>query len=86
MNIRPDLRLHLKYSPALALLVLGIALVALYFGPGFAVAAGSLAIGVGMEINQKLRGEGTPAWDDALASSAAGIVAGLAYEAWIAFG
>lgn len=82
MKIPADKLVHLKYSPALALLVFGVVLVAQHFGPGFAVAAGSLGIAAGMEYDQKLRKSGKPSPLDALAGAAAGIVGGLLYEAW----
>lgn len=81
VKLAPDKITHLKYGVPLAALVAGIGLVAVHISIGFAVAAGSLAIGVGMELNQKLRNEGKPEALDALASGAAGIIAGLLYEA-----
>lgn len=77
-----DTIMHLKLGAPLALLLVAVILVAQHLGPGFAVAVGSFLLGVGVEMYQKKRREGVPSWGDAFASAAAGIVGGLAYEAW----
>ena len=81
MKIKPDIRMHLKLGVPLALLLAAVVLIAQHAGPGYAVAAGSMALGIGVEVYQRIRREGVPSWGDAFASAAAGIVARLAYEA-----
>lgn len=83
MKLAPDKILHLRLGVLLALLLAAVILIAQHAGPGYAVAAGSLALGVGVERYQRIRREGVPSWGDAFASAAAGIVGGLAYEGWV---
>ena len=82
MRLAPDKLLHLKLGAPLAALLAAVLAVAHYAGPGFAVAAGSVALGVGVELYQRLRGEGTATLADAAASAAVGVVAGLLFEVW----
>ncbi len=80
----PDKILHLKAGALLALLLVAIVYVALHFGPGYAVAAGSIALGVGVEVYQKIRHEGTMELLDAMASAAVGVAVGIGYQAAVA--
>lgn len=85
MKIQPDKLMHLKLGVPLAALVAVIALTGIHAGPGFAVALGSASLGIGMELNQKLRKDGTVEVLDAVCSAAAGVLAGLVFEAWRAW-
>lgn len=51
-------------------------------GPGWAVAFGSVLVGIGCEIYQRVRKEGTPSVRDAAMSAVMGVVAGVGYEAF----
>ncbi len=82
MKLAQDIRMHLKLGAPLALLLVAVILIAQHAGPGYAVAAGSMALGIGVELYQRIRNEGTASWPDAFASAAAGIVGGLGYEVW----
>ena len=77
MNIPPDKLMHLKLGVPLALLLTVLAYIAAHFGIGYSVAAGSVAFGIGVELYQKMRNEGTLDWMDAVCSAAAGVVLGV---------
>lgn len=75
--MRTDLRLHLIGGFGL-LAWTGLVLLAyLHFGTGPMFAAGSTLGAIGVEVYQKMRNEGTPAWEDAAMSAVPG------YVAWI---
>lgn len=80
MSLRPDLITHLKWGAPLAASQAAVAYVAVHAGIGWAIALGSIALGIGVELYQRARREGTPAWDDAAASAAPGVVLGLLIE------
>jgi hypothetical protein len=80
MTLEPDKIMHLKLGAALAALLALIVLVALYVGPGYAVAFGAVAFGIGVELYQKIHDAGVPSLADAAASAAAGVAGGLLYE------
>ena len=77
-----DKVMHLKLGVPMAFLLVSIVLIAKNIGAGYAVAFGAVALGVGVEVYQKIRKEGTPDFWDALASAAAGLVLGLGFELW----
>lgn len=70
--MRHDLKLHL--IGGLGLLAYGALLwwVATTYGLGQTLAAATTIGAAGVELYQKARGEGTPAWDDALVSAVPG--------------
>ncbi len=74
IKIPADKLLHLQGGAIVALAMLAVAALAIYVGLWVAVAAGSVAIGVGLELYQKKRGEGVPSWPDAAASALPGLV------------
>ncbi len=76
----PDKIAHLKAGALLAALLAVVVWLALTVGPGYAVAAGSVAMGIGVEWYQKARNEGQAEFWDAVASAAAGILGGIFYE------
>lgn len=80
MTIEPDKILHLKLGALLALLLAALAWVTLRIGPGYSVALGSVALGLGVEAYQQYRREGKWELKDAAASAATGVVGGLAWE------
>jgi hypothetical protein len=80
--LAPDLVRHLKWGVPLAMALAVVAVVAVHVGPGFAVALGAIALGMGLEHYQERRGEGVASVADAAASAAPGVAAGLIYEAW----
>lgn len=86
MNIPPDKLLHLKLGALLALLLAALAWIALAFGPGYSVAVGSVALGLGVEAYQQVRGEGKWELKDAAFTAFTGVAGGLIFEAWRAFG
>lgn len=81
-EIPADTKMHLKLGTPLAVMLAGVLLIAHSAGPGYAVAAGSIALGIGVELYQRIRNEGVASWGDAAASAAAGVVGGLSFEAW----
>lgn len=82
MEIPRDKLLHLGLGALLALLLVAVLEVARLAGPGWALALGSIALGLGVEGYQQLRGEGKWELRDAAATAAAGVLLGLAYEFW----
>lgn len=82
MRIAPDKQMHLKLGIPLSLVIALTVAVALFVGPGYAVMFGSVALGIGVEIYQKIRNEGQFEWSDAACSAAFGVCAGLWYELW----
>lgn len=79
-------KLHLKGGAAIAAGAAATLWVAGEFGPGYAVAFACTFVGIGVEIYQMVRREGTPAARDAALSAIPGIVAGVVWELWRAFG
>lgn len=75
--MRADLRLHLIGGFGLVAWTAVVLLVYMHFGTGPMFAAGSTLGAVGVEVYQKVRNDGTPAWDDAAMSAAPGFVAWL---------
>lgn len=86
MQIDDDKRLHLQAGALLALLLVAVALLTLHASPGLAVAAGSVAMGWGVERYQAVRRDGEASYADMTASAAPGVLAGLLFEAWQVFG
>lgn len=84
MNIQPDKLLHLKLGALLALLLAALAWVTLRVGPGYSVALGGVLLGLGVEVYQQVRGQGTFELQDAAYSAAAGVVLGMGWELWSA--
>lgn len=71
MKLAPDKLLHLKLGLAAALALVVVAGVATATLSG-AVALGSIACGIGYELQQRIRGDGEPSWQDALATAVPG--------------
>lgn len=65
---------HLKGGAVVALAMLAFVLIGLHVGLWAGVAAGSLGVGIGLELYQRLRSEGYPSWPDAIASALPGLV------------
>lgn len=42
------------------------------YGAAWAAVAGAMLVGIGYELQQKLRGEGEPSWEDAAATAVGG--------------
>ena len=82
MRIPHDKQMHLGLGAPMALIIALASFIALNIGPGYAVMFGSIALGIGVEVYQKLRNEGQFEWADAACSSAAGVIGGLGYELW----
>lgn len=80
MRLAPDKLLHLKLGIPLAVLVAAIAYIAEGVGAGYAVAFGSVAFGIGVEVYQKIRNEGAVEVLDAVCSAAAGVALGIIIE------
>jgi uncharacterized membrane protein YfcA len=74
LKIPEDKRKHLKGGAAIAGVLLVVALLALYVSLAAAVAAGSVALSIGVELYQRWRKEGEPSWPDAITSSLPGLV------------
>lgn len=74
MKIPDDKIKHLQGGAAIALALLAIVTLGRHVGLWAAVAAGSTAAGIGIELYQRWRHEGEPSWADALASALPGIV------------
>lgn len=74
MRLARDKRLHLALGLAIALVLLGLIVLAAHAGIPVAIAAGAVAAGGGYEGVQRLRGEGTPSWGDAAATAVPGLV------------
>lgn len=70
---------HLKGGALVALMLLAVVLLAAHVGLWAGIAAGSVAIGGGLEMYQRARKEGTPSWPDALASALPGLVLAAAF-------
>jgi hypothetical protein len=79
-------RLHLLGGVAVAVTIALILLIGAWFGLGWAVAAGSVMAGIGVEVYQGVRKQGTPGWADAALSAAFGVVVGVGLELywWLA--
>ena len=82
MRLAPDTIVHLKAGFAAAVLLGAVVAASKAFGPGWAVAAGSLALSWGLERYQAIRREGTPSDRDLIAGALPGIVLGIAVEVW----
>lgn len=82
LKIPDDMRKHLKGGAAIAVTLLVVALLAVYVGLAAAVAAGSVAFSIGVELYQRWRKEGEPSWPDAITGSLPGLV--LAGGLWAA--
>jgi hypothetical protein len=82
LKIPADKLKHLQGGAAIAVALLGVVLLARYVGLWAAVAAGSAAAGVGLELYQRWRKEGQANWPDAIASALPGLV--LAGGLWTA--
>lgn len=76
-------KLHLFGGVGVAACVLLVLLVAAWFGLGWAVAAGCVLVGIGIEVYQGVRKQGTPSWQGAALSAAFGTVAGVGYELYL---
>ncbi len=83
MALAKDKILHVAFGAGSALAAVLIVEVAHRFGLSWAMLLAAAMIGVGYELQQKLRGNGQPSWADALATSAggAGVAAALAIYA-----
>ncbi len=75
-----DKKLHLIGGVGVAVLLVLVILCALHYGPGAALAGGSVLLAFGVELYQKVRNEGTPDIEDALFSAAPGVLAGIAWQ------
>ena len=72
-------RLHLIGGACIALTLAALFLLLERIGPGLTLVVGSVAFGVGVEVYQRVRGEGEADFIDALLSAAPGCAAGLAW-------
>jgi hypothetical protein len=75
MKIPADKIKHLQGGAVVALAMLAVVAIAVYVSRPLAVAAGSLATAIGIELYQRWRQEGEPSWPDAVASALPGLVA-----------
>lgn len=73
-------KLHFIGSAFVAVIAVLTVFIATWFGGGWATAALSIFIGVGVEAYQFVRKEGTPFARDAAMSASVGVVLGLLYE------
>jgi len=80
MRIPTDKKMHLELGVPLSILLTTISIIAVFVGIGYAVMFGSIAFGIGVEVYQKIRNEGTFSWADAACSAAFGVVAGLGWD------
>lgn len=81
MKIPADKLMHLQGGAVVALAMLAIVLLAVYVSKPLAVAAGSVAVAIGIELYQKWRKEGDPSWPDAAASALPGLALAFALHA-----
>ena len=81
MRIPADKRAHLLYGVGLAAVSAVVCAVARSHGVGYGVVVCSIVFGFGLEVYQRVRGEGTASLADGAASAAAGVVLGLCLAA-----
>jgi hypothetical protein len=72
MKLASDKLLHLKLGLAVALALVLVVCLADMVSQSAGVAVGAIACGIGYELQQKIRGDGEPSWQDALASAVPG--------------
>jgi hypothetical protein len=73
-----DKKLHAAFGVLTAVVVMLLILISGQLGTPAAMAIGATLMGVGYELQQKLRGEGEPDLKDALVTSVAGSAAAIA--------
>lgn len=81
MKIPRDKIMHLILGNIALAATLLLVLVFEQFGAGPAAALATTLVGVGYELQQKIRGEGEPSWQDAAATALPGWVAWLVLAA-----
>ncbi len=72
MKLARDYKLHIAFGIAAAASSVLIVIVAERFGLPWAVFLAAALLGVGYEVQQRMRGEGEASWRDALATAAGG--------------
>jgi hypothetical protein len=75
--IERDKVFHIGGGALTAAAVIVLVHVAASFGIAWACLAGAVLVGIGYEVQQKIRGEGVPSWPDALATAAGGAIVAL---------
>jgi len=89
MKLRADLVTHLKGGTVMLVYTAAVVLAPQFIKYGLTILFASAAMGWGVEQYQKVRGEGTFAYDDMLASAAPGMLVGAVvaiYEWWSVIG
>ena len=78
MELKTDKLMHLGMGFFTAAATAVIILIYHYFGIGPAVAAATTVVGIGYEVQQRVRKSGEPSWKDALATAVPGYLVWLA--------
>ncbi len=77
MTIERDKVFHIAGGALAAAAVIVLVEVAFRFGVQWACLGGAVLVGLGYEVQQKVRGDGVPSWPDALATVAGGALVAL---------
>ena len=72
MRLAPDKILHLQFGTAIAVALMGLFYLSHSIGIPGSVLLGSIAAGIGYEVQQFIRKEGEATWQDAFATAAPG--------------
>lgn len=67
-----DKLLHAAFGALTAVAVVPLLYITVRFGAAVAMVIAAVMMGVGYELQQKLRGDGEPSWADALATAVGG--------------
>lgn len=77
MKLAPDKILHLQFGAAIALALMGLLYFTHSIGIPGSILLGSIAAGIGYEVQQLIRGDGEATWQDAAATAAPGALLAL---------
>lgn len=77
MKLAPDKILHLQFGAAIAVALMGLFYLSHSIGIPASIMLGSIAAGIGYEVQQFIRRDGEASWRDALATAAPGALLAL---------
>ena len=79
--MRTDLKLHLAIGLGAALATVALLVLAQHRHPALSLGIAGPLLGLAIEQYQRVRNEGTPAWDDGIATAAPFVLAAILWYA-----